>query len=537
MDLACPPQGLCPLLLTCLLILSGAWGFQVHVEPQDPLVLTGEPLVVKCSTDCPQPESFILETFLSKETVDRGPGWETFRLNMTEDAVILCAINCQGQQLTNSSSISTYSFPDSVELVPFLPWLPVGENLTVQCLVAGGAPRTQLTVVLLRGDEVLSRQPAVEEPALVSTTVLVLREHDGANFSCLTELDLRSRGLGLFQNSSDPQQLRTYVLPDTRPRYTGPRLLEVGKPWNATCSLEGLFPASEAHVHMQLGNQMLHPTVHTREDTVEAFVQVSNQTQEGHHNFLCSVSLGLERRKSLKYLTFYSFAGPNLTLSESNALEGSVVNVTCTAGAREQVSLDGILAPGPGQPVQLKLNATELKDKHVFICTATLNVLGKLLHKIQSVQLRVRYSPRIDRARCPQHLIWKEDTLNVLHCQARGNPDPLLKCLQNNSRNPVPVGIPFIVTSNYSGTYLCQATSSLGIYTLMLEIKVQDQNSQAVTIALIVLTILGLVAIAGSLAYIYWCQKRGASYYVAPRMNQPGSWMSLRPRVAGEDAS
>lgn len=64
-----------------------------------------------------------------------------------------------------------------------------------------------------------------------------------------------------------------------------------------------------------------------------------------------------------------------------------------------------------------------------------------------------------------------------------------------------------------------------------------DQNSQAVTIALIVLVILGFVAIAGCLAYVYWSQNRGASYHVASRMNQPGSWMSLRPRVVGEDAS
>lgn len=537
MDPACPPQGLCPLLLTCLLILSGAWGFHVYVEPQDPLVLSGEPLVVNCSTDCPQLESLILETFLFKETVDSGPDWETFQLTMTEDSVILCAVNCQGKQLTNSSSISTYSFPDSVDLAPFPPWLRAGENLTVQCLVEGGAPRTQLMVVLLREDEVLSRQPAVEEPALVTTTVLALREHHGANFSCLTELDLRSRGLGLFHNSSAPQQLRTYVLPDTSPRYTGPRLLEVGKPWNATCSLEGLFPASEARVQMLLGNHMLHPKIHTSQDTVEAFAQVLNQMQEGPQELLCSVSLGPESRESGENLTFYSFSGPNVTLSESDALEGSVVNVTCTAGAQVHVSLDGILAPGPGQPVQLKLNATELKDKYVFICNATLNVEGNVLHKVQSAQLRVRYGPKIDRARCPQHLIWKEDTIHVLHCQARGNPNPLLKCLQNNSRNPVPVGIPFFVTSNYSGTYLCQATSSLGTYTLTLEIKVQDQNPQAVTIALIVLVILGFVAVAGSLAYVYWSQKRGASYHVASRMNQPGSWMSLRRRVVGEDTS
>ncbi|XP_049644303.1 intercellular adhesion molecule 3 [Suncus etruscus] len=476
MDPACPPQGLCPLLLTCLLILSGAWGFQVYVEPQDPLVLIGEPLVMNCSTDCPLPASLILETFLFKETVDSGPGWETFRLTMTEDSAVICAVNCQGQQLTNFSSISTYSFPASVDLAPFPPWLLVGENLTVRCLVEGGTPRTQLTVVLLRGDEELSRQPAVEEPAQVTTTVLALREHHGASFSCLTELDLRSRGLGLFQNSSAPQQLRTYALPDTGPRYTGPRLLEVGKPWNATCSLEGLFPVFEARVQMLLGNHMLHPTVHTRQDTVEAFAQVPSQMQEGPHELLCSVNLGPESRESRENLTFYSFSGPNLTLSESDALEGSLVNVTCTAGARVRVSLDEILAPGPGQPVHLKLNATELKDKHVFICNATLNVKGMLLHRVQSAQLRVRYGPKIDRAKCPQHLIWKEDTFRVLNCQARGNPDPLLKCLQNNSRKPVPVGISFFVTSNYSGTYLCQATNSLGTYTLTVEIKVQGEQ-------------------------------------------------------------
>lgn len=87
------------------------------------------------------------------------------------------------------------------------PWNPVGKNLTLRCRVAGGAPRANLSVVLLRGEEVLSQQLAVGE---VTTTVLASRHDHGANFSCRWELDLRPRGLGLFQNSSVPRQLRTF---------------------------------------------------------------------------------------------------------------------------------------------------------------------------------------------------------------------------------------------------------------------------------------------------------------------------------------
>lgn len=97
-----------------------------------------------------------------------------------------------------------------MELLPLPRWQPVGENLTLRCQVAGGAPRRNLTVVLLRGEEELSRQPAVGEPAEVTVTVLAGREDHLANFSCRTELDLRPGGLGLFQNSSAPRQLQTF---------------------------------------------------------------------------------------------------------------------------------------------------------------------------------------------------------------------------------------------------------------------------------------------------------------------------------------
>lgn len=98
-----------------------------------------------------------------------------------------------------------------MELAPLPQWQPVGENLTLHCQVEGGAPRTHLSVMLLQGEKLLSRQPAVGTPvAEVMATVLARRDDHGTNFSCRTELDLRPQGLGLFQNSSAPRQLRTF---------------------------------------------------------------------------------------------------------------------------------------------------------------------------------------------------------------------------------------------------------------------------------------------------------------------------------------
>lgn len=83
------------------------------------------------------------------------------------------------------------------------------------------------------------------------------------------------------------------------------------------------------------------------------------------------------------------FPAPVLTLSEPTIPEGKVVTVTCSAGARVLVALDGIPAVLPGQPTQLQLNATEDDDRRSFFCDATLGVDGETLSKNKSAELRV----------------------------------------------------------------------------------------------------------------------------------------------------
>ncbi|PNI51634.1 ICAM3 isoform 10, partial [Pan troglodytes] len=165
--------------------------------------------------------------------------------------------------------------------------------------------------------------------------------------------------------------------------------------------------------------------------------------------------------------------------------------VSCMAGARVQVTLDGVPAAAPGQPAQLQLNATESDDRRSFFCSATLEVDGEFLHRNSSVQLRVLYGPKIDRATCPQHLKWKDKTTHVLQCQARGNPYPELRCLKEGSSREVPVGIPFFVN----------VTHNAG-------------SSHFVPVFVAVLLTLGVVTIVLALMYVFREHKRSGSYHV-----------------------
>ncbi|XP_055094186.1 intercellular adhesion molecule 3 isoform X2 [Symphalangus syndactylus] len=412
----------CWTLLVCYLLTPGAQGqeFLLRVEPQNPVLPAGGSLLVNCSTDCPSSKNIVLETSLSKELVDNGMGWAAFHLsNVTGNSRILCSAYCSGSQITGSSNITVYRLPERVELAPLPPWQPVGQNFTLRCQVEGGSPRTSLTVVLLRQEEELSRQPAVEEPAEVTATVLASRGHHGAHFSCRTELDMQPQGLGLFVNTSAPRQLRTF-----------------------------------------------------------------------------------------------GFLGPILDLSEPSVPEGATVTVSCMAGARVQVTLDGVPAAAPGQPAQLQLNATESDDGRSFLCSATLEVDGEFLHRNSSVQLRVLYGPKIDRATCPQYLKWKDKTRHVLQCQARGNPYPELRCLKEGSSREVPVGIPFFVNVTHNGTYQCQASSSRGKYTLVVVMDIEAGNSHFVPVFLAVLTTLGVVTVVVALMYVFRAQKRSGRYHV-----------------------
>ncbi|XP_006898902.1 PREDICTED: intercellular adhesion molecule 3 [Elephantulus edwardii] len=507
------------LLLVCCLWLPGAQGQAslLQVEPLNPILPLGKSILVNCTVSCTNPENIALETFLSKEPAGRGPNWSAFWLtNVSADDDAICSAFCNGSQIVKSTSITVYKFPERVVLEPLPPWQRVGENLTLRCRVDEGAPRANLTVVLLRGEEELHRQSAEGEPAEVTVTVTVpaRREDHGANFTCRTELDLRSRGLGLFENSSASRQLRTFDLPKTRPLLRAPWILEVGRESKVACSLDGVFPVWEAEMSLKLGNQTLNPVVVRNGDMLNATATATAQEEQEDAQVACIVTLGGESLEAQKTVAMYSFVEPILNLSSASAREGTTVTVTCTAETPVQVILEGVPNTGLGQFAQLQLNATENDDGRNFSCKAVLEVRGHTLEKNTKVQLHVLYGPKIDRTHCPPYLKWKEKSLQVLKCQARGNPVPKLQCLQEVSGSVVPVGTPFFVKLTHNGTYRCEAVSSLGNTTLEVVMDIQYRNAQSVTIAITVLVVLSLLTLAVASLCVFGVQKRSGTYRV-----------------------
>ncbi|KAF7465504.1 intercellular adhesion molecule 1 [Marmota monax] len=385
-----------PLLLALLgALLPEPGDAQVSVFPTEATLPRGGSVLVNCSSTCEEEAFLGLETPLTKEERDRGHNWKVFKLSdVEEDSKPMCFSNCGPNQTLASISITVYRLPEHMELFPLPPWQPVGENLTLKCQVKGGAPRAQLTLVLLRGEEELSRQPAVGEPAEGNATVLAGRGDYGANFTCRAELDLRPQGLGFFQNTSAPRQLRTFVLPMTSPQLETPRILEVGTSEKVVCSMGGLFPASEARVHLALGDHRLNTTVTYNKDSLSATAWVEGTAEnEGDHPLVCAIMLGNQSQESWRNLTVYSFPAPNLTLSEQEVSEGTQVEVACEASVGLRVRLSDAPAEPWAPSVQFLLNATAEDNGRHFSCSAALEVAGHLLYKNQTKELWVLRAP------------------------------------------------------------------------------------------------------------------------------------------------
>ncbi|XP_035299389.1 intercellular adhesion molecule 5 isoform X1 [Cricetulus griseus] len=445
--------------------------FWADLQPRVALVERGGSLWLNCSTNCPRPERGGLETSLRRNGTQRGLRWLARQLvDIREpETQPVCFFRCARRTLQARGLIRTFQRPDRVELVPLPPWQPVGENFTLSCRVPGAGPRASLTLTLLRGAQELIRRSFAGEPprargAVLTATVLARREDHGVNFSCLAELDLRPQGLGLFANSSTLRQLRTFALPPIPPSLVTPRFLEVGSERPVSCSLDGLFPAPEARVYLSLGDQRLQPDVTFDGDSLLATATATpSAEQEGTRQLLCSVTLGGESRETQENLTVYSFPTPLLTLSEPVAPEGKVVTVSCWAGARALVTLEGISAAVPGQPAELQLNVTEKDDKRGFFCEAALEVDGETLRKNQSAELRVLYSPRLDDSDCPRSWTWPEGPEQSLRCEARGNPEPSVHCARPDSGGAVlALGLLGPVTRSLAGTYRCTAVNGQG---------------------------------------------------------------------------
>nr|XP_021504876.1 intercellular adhesion molecule 1 [Meriones unguiculatus] len=509
--------GLLPPLLLALVaaVIPGPGGAQTSIHPKEAFLPRGGSLKVNCSSSCNESLKLGLETQWPKVELEGGQGWQLFELsNIEEDSDPLCYANCGEVQSSVSAKVLVYSFPDRVELEPLPAWQQVGKNLTLRCHVEGGAPRAQLSVTLLRGEETLSSKPLVgqpRDPEEITATVLVSRGDHGASFSCRTDLDLRPQGLPLFFNASVARQLRTFDLPVTIPKLDAPDLLEVGTRQKLVCSLEGLFPASEAQISLELGGRRLPHEMTSGRDFVSAtaLVEVTEET-DATQQLRCVLELGDQSLEAQRNLSIYNFPAPVLTLSQLEVSEGNQVTVECEARGRAQARLSGAPPGPPSARVQLTLNASAEDHNRRFLCSAALEVAGQLLFKNQTLELHVLYGPRLDESDCLGNWTWPEGSRQTLKCQAWGNPSPNLTCSRKADGALLPIGVVENVRREMNGTYACRAVSSHGNVTrdVTLTVLYTDYHRNNLAIIIVLLTLLATLGLGAWAFYLYNRQRK-----------------------------
>lgn len=73
------------------------------------------------------------------------------------------------------------------------------------------------------------------------------------------------------------------------------------------CTLDELFPASEAEVYLALGDHRLSPDITLEGDAlVVTATATANAEQEGAGQLVCNVTLGGESRETRENVTVYS---------------------------------------------------------------------------------------------------------------------------------------------------------------------------------------------------------------------------------------
>ncbi|XP_010615047.1 intercellular adhesion molecule 5 isoform X2 [Fukomys damarensis] len=476
--------------------------FEVSVWPNQALVRFGQSLVVNCSTTCPDPGPSGIDTFLKKTQVDEGRQWKLFLLEgVTENSVLRCFFSCAGIQKDASLDITVYQPPEQVILELQPDWVAMDEAFTVRCLVPRVAPLEYLTLTLFQGNQELYRKNFVSlalasQRAEVTISIKAQREDDRCNFSCSAEVDLNSRGGGLFRGRSAIKVLRIFEFFQS-PLIWVSSVLEVGTAEPVSCEVARVFPAKEVVFHMFLGDQELSPFLSWKGDTVWANATV-RAMEAGDQEVSCFVSLGPVEQQTRQLVRIYSFPPPILEIEESHTLAGTDVNVTCSGHALTSPSptlrLQGAPdVPAPGEPAWLLFTAKEEDDGRNFSCEASLEVQGQRLVKTTVIQLHVLYKPRLEESGCPGNQTWVEGKEQMLACVPEGNPAPALACTWNGV--VIDLAVPQKATQSRTGIYCCTATNQLGSVSKDIAVTVQGPSEGSSSTIFFIIFVLLVVAI------------------------------------------
>uniref|UniRef100_A0A8D0G3Q3 Ig-like domain-containing protein n=1 Tax=Sphenodon punctatus TaxID=8508 RepID=A0A8D0G3Q3_SPHPU len=485
--------------------------FELSVWPPAPVVEYGGSMELNCTSTCRDPDARGgLETSLTKKPIGNGTGWIAFRLvNITEwRSSPLCFFQCP-EIKTARASITVYRTPERV-ILEALPTMQVGKDYNLTCQVLNVAPIQNLTVTLLRGQELLHEEMLLSasitkaENVTVTHKITARRRDNGMEVTCRAGLDLRPHGQ-LFENTSLGVRLKTFAFPDD-PKLQVPDIIETGTDTTMQCQVVGVFPSEEAQFNLSCGGESLEATVRAQGDTVTAEARVSSLTA-GELNLICTVTLGLKTKSATRTVGFYTLPPP--TLNTPATREGENVTLACDSPGVEPTNVSlrirdaaRTLTSGRERPLRFTLAASEEDNGREFVCEVEVSVMGMSAGKETSGKLSVLYAPKMDNASCPSDQTWEEGTEQSLSCTARGNPTPSVECVKDDVA--LKIGVPQPVTRALTGSYRCTAKNTQGSADWDVSIHVRYSDPDILLITLLTLGIGAVASAAGVAYYMYY---------------------------------
>ncbi|XP_074710756.1 intercellular adhesion molecule 5 isoform X1 [Strix uralensis] len=458
--------------------------FTVGAWPRVAVVPFGGSVAINCSRSaCPGGNATLgLATPLAVAAGAGGRRWQSFRLlNVSQwsPGTATCYGRCGDAQANASAGILVYRLPERVVLEP-VPAVAVGESRNLTCRVVEVAPVGNLTVTLRRGAETLRTESfgTAEGSTSVAVSHLLTAgpgDH-GQDVTCHAELSLRPHG-PLFARAAVPVKLSVFALPEP-PQLRAPARLEAGAAANASCRITGAFPAGDVHLAITLAEQSLNVTVAAAGDVLTAITTLSPDTP-GRQELTCTAAVATAARTARRQLHVYRFPAPVLELSPASVPAGSEVTVACRVGVADPPAVrlqlrdadGGVLAEGPQSQLELRLVARREDDGRQFGCRASLAIANGTVTKDADARLAVLYMPEMVASGCPSNRTWLRGTRQALSCRATGNPTPTVICGRNGVT--VNTGEPELVTRSRAGTYLCNATNSLGTRSRLVTVRVE----------------------------------------------------------------